>query len=184
MIVPQIVVYRINQFATGVVSVNCMSVAWRVALILAAAAFCTFDAPVARADTPFANLTGTWSGRGQVRIEGGKNERITCKAYYTPKDGGVGVGIALRCASPSYSINLRSLLTSTGDRVTGTWEEETFNANGTVTGRAYNGNLSVSISGGGLAGSMSVSFGSATQQVSINTSGTPLRGVSISLSRM
>ena len=75
-------------------------------------------------------------------------------------------------------------LSITGDRVTGTWEEETFNANGTVTGRASNGNLSVSISGGGLSGSMSVSFGSATQQVSINTSGTPLRGVSISLSRM
>lgn len=141
--------------------------------------------PVAaqRADTPFATLTGTWAGAGQVRIEGGKTERITCKAYYTPKEGGAAVGIALRCASTSYTINLRSALTSNGGRVTGTWEEQTFNATGEVTGRANPGSLSVAINGGGLTGTMSVSFGSATQQVSINTSGTALRGVSISLSK-
>lgn len=137
-----------------------------------------------RADAPFATLTGTWSGRGQVRLEGGKNERISCKAYYTPKDGGTGVGIALRCASTSYTVNLRSLLSASGGRVTGSWEEETFNVSGSVTGRASPGNLAVSISGGGLNGSMSVSFGSSTQQVSINTSGSALRGISISLSRL
>lgn len=136
-----------------------------------------------RADTPFATLTGTWNGAGQVRIEGGKTERITCKAYYTPKEGGAAVGIALRCASTSYTINLRSALASSGGRVTGTWEEQTFNATGEVTGRASPGSLSVAINGGGLTGTMSVSFGSATQQVSINTSGTALRGVSISLSK-
>jgi hypothetical protein len=136
-----------------------------------------------KAETPFANLNGAWSGGGQVRLEGGKTERITCKAYYTPRDGGSGVGIALRCASTSFSINLRSTIASSGGRVTGSWEEQTFNASGDVVGRASAGNLAVSISGGGFNGSMSVSFGSATQQVSINTSGTALKGVSISLSK-
>ena len=136
-----------------------------------------------RADAPFASLSGTWIGNGQVRLEGGKTERIQCRAYYTPRDGGTGVGIALRCASSSFTINLRSVLTSNGGRVTGSWEEQTFNVTGNVAGRASPGSLAVSISGGGLSGSMSVSFGSATQQVSINTSGTALRGVSISLSK-
>jgi hypothetical protein len=136
-----------------------------------------------KTDAPFANLNGAWTGGGQVRLEGGKTERISCKAYYTPRDGGSGVGIALRCASTSYTINLRSTIASSGGKVTGSWEEQTFNASGDVSGRASPGNLAVSINGGGISGSMSVSFGGATQQVSINTSGTALKGVSISLSR-
>jgi hypothetical protein len=132
---------------------------------------------------PFAELTGAWTGSGQIRLEGGKTERVTCKAYYTPKDEGAAIGIALRCASTSYSIDLRSNLESVNGRVTGNWEERTFNAAGNVTGRASNGNVSVAISGGGLSGSMSVSFGGASQQVSITTSGTALKGVSISLQR-
>lgn len=136
-----------------------------------------------RADAPFTGLNGSWSGGGQVRLEGGKTERISCKAYYTPRDGGSGIGISLRCASTSFSINLRSTIASNGGRVTGNWEESTYNASGNVSGRASAGNLAVSINGGGLNGSMSVSFGGSTQQVSINTSGTSLRGVSISLSK-
>jgi hypothetical protein len=140
-------------------------------------------APAAKAAAPFTELNGTWSGAGQIRLEGGKTERVTCKANYTPKNAGTALGIALRCASTSYSIDLRSNLESSNGRVTGDWEERTFNATGNVTGRATNGNVSVAISGGGLSGSMSVSFGGTSQQVSITTSGTALKGVSISLSK-
>jgi hypothetical protein len=137
-----------------------------------------------KADGPFAGLNGAWSGGGQVRLEGGKTERITCRAYYTPRDSGAGVGIALRCASTSFSINLRSTVSSNNGRVTGDWEETNFGASGNVVGRASPGNLSVAINGGGLSGSMSVSFGASKQQVSINTTGSAaLRGVSVSLSR-
>ena len=41
----------------------------------------------------------------------------------------------------------------------------------------------MSISGGGLTGSMSITYGSATQAVSISTQGTGVKGVTISLSR-
>ena len=137
-----------------------------------------------RADAPFATLTGAWSGGGQVRLEGGRTERISCRAYYTPRNAGNGVGISLRCASASFSINLRSTVSSSNGRVTGEWEETNFGASGNVVGRASPGNLAVAISGGGLNGSMSVSFGGSRQQVSINTTGSAaLRGVSVSLSR-
>jgi hypothetical protein len=135
------------------------------------------------AGAPFAELNGAWTGAGQIRLEGGKTERVTCKAVYTPKDAGASLGIALQCASTSYSIDLRSNLESNNGRVTGSWEERKFNATGNVTGRATNGNVSVAISGGGLSGSMSVSFGGTSQQVSITTSGTALKGVSISLTK-
>jgi hypothetical protein len=136
-----------------------------------------------KAEAPFSQLSGAWSGGGQVRLEGGKTERITCRANYTPRDSGSSVGIALRCASTSFSINLRSTVASNGGRVTGDWEESNFGASGNLTGRASVGNLAVAINGGGFNGSMSVSFGGSRQQVSINTNGTGFRGASISLSK-
>jgi hypothetical protein len=156
-------------------------------LVVAAALLATAGAAVAQkpaaSATPFAELNGTWSGAGQIRLEGGKSERVTCKANYTPKDAGANLNIALKCASTSYSIDLKSDLESSNGRVTGTWEEKTFAAAGNVTGRATTGNVSVAISGGGLSGSMSVSFGGTNQQVSITTAGTALKGVSISLTK-
>ncbi len=158
-----------------------------IAAVLGTAALVIATIPPAQAQKveagPFANLSGTWTGGGQVRLEGGKNERISCKAYYVPRDGGAALGLSLRCASTSYTINLRANMAVTGGRVTGDWEEATFNASGTVVGRASPGTLAVAISGGGFSGSMSVSFGSATQQVSISSSGTALQGVSIRLAK-
>jgi hypothetical protein len=136
-----------------------------------------------KSELPFAALTGAWAGNGQVRLEGGKKERIACRAYYTPREGGGGVGIALRCASTGFAINLRSQVTALEGRVSGTWEEQTFNISGTVNGRANAGSLSVAISGGGLNGSMTVSYGGPTQQVAINATGTALKGVLITLTK-
>lgn len=131
---------------------------------------------------PLAQLAGSWSGSGKVRFEGGQSERLTCRGHYTIKDGGTGVGLALRCASSSAKIDLRSLLNYKSGRITGSWEERSFNASGGVSGRASSGSMSLAINGG-LSGSMSVSFNGSRQSVSINTSGTGLKAVSINLRR-
>ncbi len=136
----------------------------------------------ARASGPFAPLGGSWSGGGQVRFSDGKSERITCRAYYNPK-GSEELGLAIRCASTSYKIEIRANLQNSNGKVTGKWEERTFNAGGDVTGSASTGSIRMSIVGGGLTGSMSVTYGSSTQAVSISTEGSNLRGVTISLSR-
>jgi hypothetical protein len=146
---------------------------------------CTMQGPaIAKDDGVFAPLGGSWAGSGQVRFEGGKSERITCRAYYTPREGGAGLSVALRCASASNKIELRSTMSSTAGRVTGSWEERTYNASGTLTGRASRGNLTLAFSGGGLSGSMQVSTSGSSQQVSISTSGGGLTGVSISLAHL
>ena len=93
------------------------------------------------------------------------------------------MGLAIRCASASAKIDLRSLLAYEGGRVSGNWEERTFNASGEVTGRASSGSMTLNI-GGGISGSMSVSLSGSSQSVSIRTSGSGLKGVSISLRRV
>lgn len=135
------------------------------------------------ADNPVPALAGAWSGNGQIRLEGGKTESIKCKAYYTAKAGGSGLSLAIRCASASSSkIEMRASLDFSGGKASGTWEERTYNANGNVTGNATGGKMALNISGG-VNGSMAVSYGGTSHQVSITTSGSALLGVNINLAR-
>lgn len=143
----------------------------------------SIEASSAQGVNPLSKLAGSWSGSGTAHFKGGQSERLTCRGHYTVKDGGAGIGIALRCASSSAKIDLRSLLNYQAGRVSGSWEERTFNAAGGVSGRASNGSMRLAIGGSGLSGSMSVSFSDSSQSVSINTSGTDLKVVSISMRR-
>jgi hypothetical protein len=159
---------------------------WRSARSIGAAAgiaLCVAGASVSMAASPFTSLEGNWSGGGQIRLDGGQTERLKCTAYYRQKDGGAALSIAIRCASQNNKIELRANLIHQGGKLSGTWEERTFNAAGDVTGQASDNRISLSISGGGLSGSMVVSFTPSSQRVSITTQGTGLKGVSINLSR-
>lgn len=141
------------------------------------------QAGAAHAQSPFSGLHGVWSGNGQIRLENGATENIKCNAYYTSRDDGAGLGIALRCASQSYKIELRSKILSQSGRISGSWEERTFNASGTVSGQATGGRISMSVAGGGFTGSMAVNTSGASQSVAINTQGIGLRSVNINLSK-
>lgn len=132
---------------------------------------------------PFATLDGNWSGSGQIRLDGGQTERLKCMAYYRQKDGGSSLSIAIRCASQNNKIELRATLSNQSGKLSGSWEERTFNAAGDVTGQATDNRISLAITGGGLSGSMVVSFTPSSQRVSITTQGTGLKGVNITLSR-
>ncbi len=134
-----------------------------------------------RADpSPFDGLLGSWGGTGEIRLDKGRRERIKCNAYYT--GGGSQLGLAIRCASDSYKIEIRSKLSYSGGRLSGNWEERTFNAEGSASGTATPSRISLSIKGG-VTGTMVVSFTKSRQSVSISTQGIALQGVSITLGR-
>lgn len=136
----------------------------------------------AHAQAPFQTLAGNWSGSGQIKLDNGKSEALKCRAYYTQKESD-NLGIALRCASASNKIELRASLSQSGSQVAGSWEERTFNAAGTVTGRVTSGRINQSITGGTFSGSMNVAITGERHSVSIETNGIGLRAVNISLSR-
>jgi len=158
--------------------------AFRGGLIIALAAFTLTPTDVsnARAENPFDSLLGTWTGSGKLVLHGGQWENIKCNAYYT--GGGSKLRLAVRCASTSYRVEIRSKLTRTGDKISGTWEERTYNAAGSVSGRTLGNRLSFSISNGGFSGSMSVSYGGPEHSVSIATAGINLKSVNMTLSRI
>lgn len=161
-----------------------MSARRAIAVRAVAAAMAILTSAAAAAENPFPSLTGSWSGSGHVRLANGQTEALKCKAYYTSKSGGSGLGLAIRCASASNKIDMRASLEYSGGSVSGSWEERSFNAAGNVTGKASGNRLSLSINGGGLTGSMSVTTSGTSQSVNISTEGVGFKGVSIDLSRV
>ena len=134
------------------------------------------------AASPFGTLAGTWSGRGKATFDNGETEALKCNAYYRSLAGGNQLGLAIRCASASAKIELRANLAYAGGSVSGTWEERTYNATGTVSGSA-SANAIRLVFTGPIGGSMTMSHSRTSQQVSITSSGSSLRNVSMSLSK-
>ena len=132
------------------------------------------------AGTPFDTLLGSWRGNGQIKLSDGRTERLKCNAYYT--GGGSQLGMAIRCQSESSNVEIRSKLSQTGGRISGTWEERTFNAEGTASGEASSDKLSLQITGG-VTGTMQVSYSGSRQSVAISTQGIALQSVTIDLTR-
>lgn len=115
------------------------------------------------------DLIGSWSGSGRINYTDGTSEAIHCNAYYTGE--GKELRMAIQCKSDKNPINIRSQLRIDGGRASGTWEERTFNASGTASGSVGSSNMSLSVTGGGFSGTMSVSFGKSSHRVSISTQG-------------
>jgi hypothetical protein len=155
------------------------------AFVLPMAAFSMLASAIIAAplEGPFAEFNGTWSGGGNIRLSSGTTENLHCKAYYTPKGDGLSLGVALRCASASNKIDLRAHLNCRGNQVSGSWEERSYNASGSVIGVATGNRLQLSINGGGLAGAMTVTTNGRSQSIAVRTDGNSLKGVSISLRR-
>ncbi|WP_072393183.1 hypothetical protein [Hyphomicrobium sp. CS1BSMeth3] len=146
--------------------------------LLSGAAIATAHA----AATPFQSLFGTWSGSGQIRYQDGASERIRCTAYYSGAQR--ALRLAIRCRGTTNAVEIRGQLQQQpSGALSGTWEERTFNAAGEASGRMSPGRMNLSISGGGLSGSMSVNYGGSRQTVVISVQGVPLRSVNITMTR-
>lgn len=153
---------------------------WLAAVPVVAAIALPFDS--VQAQTPFKALEGVWSGAGRIVLDSGNSERLSCRANYIRRSSGDALGLSIRCASSSYKIELRASLAHAAGSVSGNWEERTFNAEGTLSGKASSNALQLAFRGN-ISGSMSVIVAERQQQVSITTAGTGFRGVSISLSK-
>lgn len=128
------------------------------------------------------SLGGAWRGSGRMRLGGGKTERLRCRAYYRPRAGGTRLGMAIRCASASYKIELRSQLAVRGRRVTGSWEERTFNAGGRILGTSRPGRLTLAVSGS-VNAKLLISYRGRTQSVRLITNISGFKGMTIALSK-
>jgi hypothetical protein len=133
------------------------------------------------AATPFQGLVGAWSGSGQIRYEDAQSEGIRCTAYYS--EANRSLRLAIRCRGATNDVEIRGRLALQGDRLSGTWEERTFNISGAALGRMSRGRINLSITGGVVSGSMSVTYGGSRQSVVISVQGVSLKSVNVTLTR-
>lgn len=140
--------------------------------------------PVAAVPTPFEVVKGSWVGGGALSFKDGRSETLDCNAYYTGSADGNALTTALRCSGASGKFELRSHLSYANGKVSGSWEERTYNASGDASGTLDPGNLRLNFRGG-VAGSMTVAFSAASQTVSIaiSTSEVPVKGMHFDFKR-
>ena len=114
-----------------------------LAVLALAVALMPWPSGWAGAAGAFDTLLGSWQGAGQIRLSNGRTERLKCNAYYT--GGGSQLGMAIRCQSETSNVEIRSKLSQSGSRISGTWEERTFNAAGTASGQASGDRITLQI---------------------------------------
>lgn len=153
----------------------------RIVLALATLLFLV-SAPQLRAAQvdPFKTLLGSWKGSGTFSLQDGTRERISCNGYYT--GGGSQLRLAILCSGSNNKIHMRGKLSYSSGRLSGDWEERTYNAEGSLSGKATSSRLTMTISGI-VNGTMIVSFTERRQSVVIKTTGTALKTVNIKLAR-
>lgn len=137
----------------------------------------------AQSAAPFAGMSGVWSGRGTISLEGGAHEAIRCRATYAVRNDGNALQQTLRCASDSYKIELTSNVVSDGGRLTGTWSEATRNVSGDVEGTTSGGKFQVVVRAGTFAANLALTTRGNSQSVVIRSEGGEFKGANITLTR-
>jgi hypothetical protein len=151
-------------------------------MIAASFGLCVLSAAAGAGATSFKDLAGTWRGDGRVQLLTGQSEALSCKAYFTAKDAGAGLGIALACASASNKIDLRAALSQAGEAITGSWEERSFNSTGSVNGSFAHDRIELTIDGT-IKATMSITLEGKSQLISIATDGQGFKSVDLELER-
>lgn len=116
--------------------------AWAMAIALTLAVIVSTGP--ARADT--INLDGAWSGGGSVKFPSGAKEAARCRANFK-KRGAESYLVNARCASASGKVEQSALLTYVGgNQFTGSFFNEEYKVDGTITVTVSGNSQSVSIS--------------------------------------
>ena len=143
----------------------------------------TMLAPTAaRADGPFTGRAGNWSGPGAITVNGQK-ERLRCRADYNVKNAGSTVDLSIRCASDSYKFNLQGGVNYVNGSVSGNWSESAHGAAGTISGTVKDGIIRVSAAGPYFSALLSMNTRGTTQQIALNSPGSQISSVTISLAK-
>jgi hypothetical protein len=140
------------------------------------------SAAVSDASPLFKQLAGSWHGSGELVLDDGTREQLTCHGYYVLKSEGHGLSIASLCSSGNQKFELRSLVSETASGISGQWEERTFHATGQVSGSATGTTMNLSFSGT-IEGTIAIAFTGKTHSVTVTAAGAGIKGVSISLTR-
>jgi hypothetical protein len=152
-------------------------------MISAGLALMSFPVLAEPSDGPFAALQGSWSGTGTIVMSSGAKERIRCSATHHLGASSSELQLALNCESDSYKFNLESQITSSGSAISGNWFEKTRATGGSINGRIAGNQINVRAEGASFNALLSVTTRGDRQSISIQSPGSEMSDVSITLAR-
>lgn len=121
---------------------------------------------------PFAEFTGSWTGSGQLRPEGGTAERIRCNANYRPGSSQREIELQLRCASDSYNFDLVGQFKADDqNQINGSWTERSRSTGGTAVGNTQGDRLQLHIESAGFSAELVMVTRNRRQSVDIDLHG-------------
>ena len=132
---------------------------------------------------PFADLTGSWVGGGNITLQGGSHEPIRCRASYDTQGSGNDLKLSLRCASDSYNVDFQGNARNSGGSLTGSWFEATNHVAGQFIGSVKGNRIDARIEGQTFAAFLDVTTHGSRQSVSLRSPGSRVTNVTISLKR-
>jgi hypothetical protein len=132
---------------------------------------------------PFSALAGAWSGTGRITMADGNTEQLRCRASYDVGGTGNDLRLTIRCASQGYNFDLGGNVAYQGGRISGTWNEASRNAGGSVSGTANANLIQATATGESFSANLSLNTRGDKQTVSIRSEGTDIAGVSLALNR-
>jgi hypothetical protein len=118
-----------------------------------------------RSGNPFTLLNGYWTGGGTVTPQKGNAEKVSCRVTYSV--AGSAVTQNMRCAGTDYKFNTSSKLTYSGGKISGSWNETTYDASGSVSGTASGNTVHARISGDKFSGRMSINVSGSRHTINI-----------------
>ena len=149
-----------------------------VAFLAAALAISSVASAAVRLD----DWAGYWTGAGKVYLSNGKTEQVKCVVTY--KITGPQLRQNIRCASQGFSFNGTSELhVAQNGAVTGNWTENTYSAQGDVTGNAGEGNFKLAISGVTFTAVMTAAMTGCKQTLDIVPTGLEVTHIAIGLGK-
>jgi hypothetical protein len=129
------------------------------------------------------DLPGRWSGWGTISLPSGSSEQLKCIATYFVNDGGASMVQNLRCASSSYKIDATAKLKLASGAMTGEWEEKTYAAIGSVTGKTTSDGFNLDIKGDKFTAILAVTSTNCKQSVTITPTGLDIAKIAITLGK-
>lgn len=130
----------------------------------------------------FQKLAGSWSGTGTVTLAERADERIRCRADYSPSSPSQ-LRLVLRCASDSFNLQVGSDVSREADRITGTWTETTTGVSGNLNGTVSTDRIDATTAALGVSARLSVMVRGNTQTVQLSSQGQVASTTAVTLRR-
>lgn len=125
------------------------------------------------------SLSGSWQGRGMVNRNDGTKERLRCQASYS--NNSPTINMMLICASDSYKFELQSNFKADAGKLSGTWSESTRRLGGVIAGNVDGDTVRARVNSDTFSAFLNVRTVGAQQTVIIESPGSTISNVSISL---